>query len=78
MVFVADVEMAVNFCLLSGESNSDNNFEVFLLQPLSHLQNKKYGYCRQVESFIVEILETFIGGFNLIKKIDFKNSAIFC
>lgn len=61
MAFVADVEMVANFWLRSGDAHTANNFEAFLLQTLSHLQNKKIGLLRADSGFysrkIFELLE---------------------
>ena len=51
MAFVADVEMVANFWLRSGDAGSANNFEAFLFQTLSHLQNKKIGLLRADSGF---------------------------
>lgn len=62
MAFVADVEMVANFWLRSGDAHTANNFEAFLLQTLSHLQNKTIGLLRADSGFyskkIFELLET--------------------
>jgi len=62
MAFVADVEMVANFWLRSGDAHTANNFEAFLLQSLSHLQNKTIGLLRADTGFyskkIFELLET--------------------
>ena len=62
MAFVADVEMVANFWLRSGDAHTANNFEAFLLQTLSHLQNKTIGLLRADTGFyskkIFELLET--------------------
>lgn len=51
MAFVADVEMVANFWLRSGDAHTANNFEAFLLQTLSHLQNKNIGLLRADSGF---------------------------
>ena len=62
LAFVADVEMVANFWLRSGDAHTANNFEAFLLQTLSHLQNKTIGLLRADTGFyskkIFELLET--------------------
>lgn len=62
MAFVADVEMVANFWLRSGDAHTANNFEAFLQQTLSHLQNKTIGLLRADTGFyskkIFELLET--------------------
>lgn len=62
MAFVADVEMVANFWLRGGDAHTANNFEAFLLQTLSHLQNKTIGLLRADTGFyskkIFELLET--------------------
>jgi len=62
MAFVADVEMVANFWLRSGDAHSANNFEAFLLQTLSHLENKTIGLLRADTGFysnkIFKLLET--------------------
>jgi len=62
MAFVADVEMVANFWLRSGDAHSANNFEAFLLQTLSHLENKAIGLLRADTGFysnkIFKLLET--------------------
>ncbi len=62
MAFVADVQMVANFWLRSGDAHTANNFEAFLLQTLSHLQNKTIGLLRADTGFyskkIFELLET--------------------
>ena len=62
MAFVADVEMVANFWLRSGDAHTANNFEAFLLQTLSHLQNKTIGLLRADSGFYskktFELLET--------------------
>lgn len=62
MAFVADVEMVANFWLRSGDAHTANNFEAFLEQTLSHLQNKTIGLLRADTGFyskrIFELLET--------------------
>ena len=62
MAFVADVEMVANFWLRSGDAGSANNFEAFLFQTLSNLQNKKIGLLRADSGFYsqktFELLET--------------------
>ena len=63
MAFVADVEMVANFWLRSGDAHTANNFEAFLQQTLSHLQNKTIGLLRADTGFyskkIFESLENF-------------------
>jgi hypothetical protein len=46
MAFIADVEMVANFWLRSGDAHTANNFEAFLEQTLSNLQNKTIGLFR--------------------------------
>ncbi len=62
MAFVADVELVANFWLRSGDSHTANNFEAFLQQTLSHLQNKTIGLLRADTGFyskkIFELLES--------------------
>lgn len=62
MAFVADVEMVANFWLRSGDAHTANNFEAFLSQTLSHLQNKTIGLLRADGGFyarkIFDLLET--------------------
>ena len=60
MAFVADVEMVANFWLRSGDSSSANNFEAFLLQTLSHLQNKKIGLLRADSGFYSQKIFTLL------------------
>jgi hypothetical protein len=59
---VSDVEMVANFWLRSGDAYTANNFEAFLFQTLSHLQNKTIGLLRADSGFyskkIFELLET--------------------
>ncbi|HEX8278647.1 MAG TPA: transposase [Segetibacter sp.] len=54
--------MVANFWLRSGDAHTANNFEAFLLQTLSHLQNKTIGLLRADTGFyskkIFELLET--------------------
>ena len=61
MAFIADVEMVANFWLRSGDAHSANNFEAFLEQTLSNLQNKTIGLLRADTGFyskkIFELLE---------------------
>jgi hypothetical protein len=61
MAFIADVEMVANFWLRSGDAHSANNFEAFLRQTLSNLQNKTIGLLRADTGFyskkIFELLE---------------------
>lgn len=63
MAFVADVEMVANFWLRSGDAHTANNFEAFLEQTLSHLQNKTIGLLRADTGFyskkIFELLESY-------------------
>lgn len=63
MAFVADVELIANFWLRSGDAHTANNFEAFLKQTLSHLENKKIGLLRADTGFyskkIFELLETY-------------------
>src|SRR5207237_1419996 len=62
MAFIADVEMVANFWLRSGDAHTANNFEAFLQQTLSNLQNKTIGLLRADTGFyskkIFELLET--------------------
>jgi hypothetical protein len=51
MAFIADVEMVTNFWLRSGDAHSANNFEAFLEQTLSNLQNKTVGLLRADSGF---------------------------
>lgn len=51
IAFVADVQMVANFWLRSGDAHSANNFEAFLQQTLSHLQNKQIGLLRADSGF---------------------------
>ena len=60
IAFVADVEMVANFWLRSGDSSSANNFEAFLLQTLSHLQNKKIGLLRADSGFYSQKIFTLL------------------
>ena len=61
MAFIADVEMVANFWLRSGDAHTANNFEAFLEQTLSNLQNKTIGLLRADSGFdskkIFELLE---------------------
>lgn len=61
MAFVADVELVANFWLRSGDAHTANNFEAFLQQTLSHLENKTIGLLRADTGFyskkIFELLE---------------------
>ncbi len=61
MAFIADVEMVANFWLRSGDAHTANNFEAFLKQTLSNLQNKTIGLLRADTGFyskkIFELLE---------------------
>ncbi len=61
MAFIADVEMVANFWLRSGDAHTANNFEAFLEQTLSNLQNKTIGLLRADTGFyskkIFELLE---------------------
>jgi hypothetical protein len=61
MAFIADVEMVANFWLRSGDAHTANNFEAFLQQTLSNLQNKTVGLLRADTGFyskkIFELLE---------------------
>lgn len=62
MAFVADVELVANFWLRSGDAHTANNFEAFLQQTLSHLENKAIGLLRADTGFyakkIFELLES--------------------
>jgi hypothetical protein len=62
MAFVADVELVANFWLRSGDAHTANNFEAFLQQTLSNLQNKTIGLLRADTGFyskkIFELLES--------------------
>ncbi len=62
MAFVADVQLVANFWLRSGDAHSANNFEAFLQQTLTHLQNKQIGLLRADSGFyaqkIFNLLET--------------------
>jgi len=62
MAFVADVELVANFWLRSGDAHTANNFEAFLQQTLSHLENKTIGLLRADTGFyskkIFELLES--------------------
>lgn len=62
MAFVADVELVANFWLRSGDAHTANNFEAFLEETLSHLQNKTIGLLRADTGFyskkIFELLES--------------------
>jgi len=61
MAFIADVEMVANFWLRSGDAHTANNFEAFLEQTLSNLENKTIGLLRADTGFyskkIFELLE---------------------
>jgi hypothetical protein len=62
MAFVADVELVANFWLRSGDAHTANNFDAFLQQTLSNLQNKTIGLLRADTGFyskkIFELLES--------------------
>ncbi len=62
MAFVADVQLVANFWLRSGDAHSANNFEAFMDQTLSNLQNKQIGLLRADSGFysrrIFELLES--------------------
>jgi hypothetical protein len=63
MAFVADVELVANFWLRSGDAHTANNFEAFLQETLSNLQNKPIGLLRADTGFyskkIFELLESY-------------------
>lgn len=62
MAFVSDVRMVANFWLRTGSAHSANNFESFLRQTLSYLENKTIGLLRADSGFysrtIFEIIES--------------------
>ncbi|MDR0305095.1 MAG: transposase [Chitinispirillales bacterium] len=51
IAFVADVDMVANFWLRPGDSHSNNNFQAFLEETLSHFSNKKIGLLRLDSGF---------------------------
>jgi hypothetical protein len=62
LAFVADIEMAANFWLRSGDAHTANNFKAFLEETLHFLQNRRIGLLRLDSGFyshdIFEYLET--------------------
>jgi hypothetical protein len=51
MAFIADIEMAANFWLRSGDAHTANNFKAFLEETLSFVGNKKTGLLRLDSGF---------------------------
>lgn len=51
MAFVSDVRMVANFWLRTGSAHSANNFEAFLKETLSYLENKTIGLLRADSGF---------------------------
>lgn len=62
IAFVAEIEMVANFWLRAGDAHTANNFQAFLAETLSFLQNKKIGLLRLDSGFydqkIFNYLET--------------------
>jgi hypothetical protein len=54
LAVVADIEMAANFWLRSGDAHTSNNFKAFLEETLHFLQDKKIGLLRLDSGFYSE------------------------
>lgn len=60
LAFVNDLDMVANFWLRSGDAHTANNFQAFLEETLSNLNNKKVGLIRLDSGFYAKVIFEYL------------------